>query len=321
MSGRAVISFFATAMIMLLLLATSNSSSSTPRLTTEADAVAADNFDREFAASEAVTPTDALAAAKQQDDTPREVKSMFADTKQQRPEPEPETPTFAELHPETQRSLSSVEEGDGSPKQPRPCGGKRQRFCCGDGKCNGPENWQNCLADCPGVTTDAQCGEEPHSDTGGYDVVFGINHRATSAQDCCDRCRTHAANPKHQKKCNSWVFCPLPVCWGLDTGWNHTYGECWLKYQADPSHPLYGQRGQYTAEYRRKHARVRTGPPTHVPWTGGVIGGTVDLSVKWSTGIEGMRSSAGHELTNWRAWEPAGSYEKRLAKRKKGQIN
>ena len=147
----------------------------------------------------------------------------------------------------------------------------------------------------------------------GHVLLVGIE-RARNKAAACAKCHAH-------NKCNSWVFCPLPVCWGLDTGWNHTYGECWLKYQADPSHPLYGQRGQYTAEYRRKHARVRTGPPTHVPWTGGVIGGTVDLSVKWSTGIEGMRSSAGHELTNWRAWEPAGSYEKRLAKRKKGQIN
>ena len=193
---------------------------------------------------------------------------------------------------------------------------------CGDGRCGKSEDPVSCPEDCPGVTTDAQCGEEPHSDTGGDAVVFGINHRTDSAQQCCDKCRAHAANPRNSKRpCNSWVFCPLPICWGLDTGWNHTFGECWLKYQRDPSHPLYGQRGAYTSEYRAKYRRVRTGAPSHVPWTGGVVGQKVDLTVKWTTGIEGMRSNKGDELTNWRAWEPAGSFEKRLKKRKRGRIN
>ena len=47
------------------------------------------------------------------------------------------------------------------------------------------------------------------------------------------------------------------------------------------------------------------------------MGTTWNLSIKWTTGIEGMRSSSGEELTNWRAWEPAGSYEKRLAYRQR----
>lgn len=192
---------------------------------------------------------------------------------------------------------------------------------CGDRKCEPPETIATCFEDCPGITTQPVCGEEPHSDTGGAAVVFGINHRATSAQDCCDRCQAHAAKPKNKKRpCNSWVFCPLPVCWGLDTGWNHTFGECWLKYQDNPAKPLYGQRGSYSPEYRRRHRHVRTGPPTHVPWTGGVIGGTVDLSVRWETGPEGMRSTSGEEILNWRAWEPAGAYESRLAKRRGGGL-
>mmetsp|Transcript_22294 Transcript_22294/g.48660 ORF Transcript_22294/g.48660 Transcript_22294/m.48660 type:complete len:266 (+) Transcript_22294:270-1067(+) len=196
------------------------------------------------------------------------------------------------------------------------CGEHRKHRCCGDGICEGPETIGNCMADCPGITTQPVCGEEPHSDTGGHAVVFGIDHRAASAQDCCDRCVEHAK--KHAasgKPCTSWVFCPLPVCWGLDTGWNHTYGECWLKWQADPAHPLYGQRGAYSEEYRKKHRFVRSGPPTHVPWTGGIIGGMYDPSIKWVTGPEGMTSSKGDELTNWRAWEAHGVYEKRLRKR------
>ena len=87
---------------------------------------------------------------------------------------------------------------------------------CGDGKCLGAEDENNCLADCPGVTTQPMCGEEPHSDRGGRTLTFGVGHRATSAQDCCDRCS------KHKGGCNSWTFCGYPVCWGLDTGWNHS---------------------------------------------------------------------------------------------------
>ena len=30
-------------------------------------------------------------------------------------------------------------------------------------------------------------------------------------------------------------------------------GECWLKWQTDPAHPLYGQRGKYTDEFRRRN--------------------------------------------------------------------
>ena len=56
----------------------------------------------------------------------------------------------------------------------RPCDGKRQRRCCGDGKCGRRESIVSCPEDCPGVTTDAQCGEEPHSDTGGYAVVRAL---------------------------------------------------------------------------------------------------------------------------------------------------
>ena len=51
--------------------------------------------------------------------------------------------------------------------------------------------------------------------------------------------------------------------------------------------------------------------PTHVPWTGGVLGTKVDLSVKWETGLDGMKSSKGDSTVLWRAWE---SYEQNLAR-------
>ena len=48
----------------------------------------------------------------------------------------------------------------------------RSQHCCGDGQCNGGEDEITCLADCPGVTTDAMCGEEPHSDRGGRTMAL-----------------------------------------------------------------------------------------------------------------------------------------------------
>ena len=114
----------------------------------------------------------------------------------------------------------------------------------------------DCPADCPGITTAPECGEEPHSDPAGEAVAWGSapEHRVTSASECCARCKAHAADPRHASKpCNSWVFCYLPHCWSLDSGNVHTFGECWLKWQADPAHPLYGQRGKYTEEFRRRN--------------------------------------------------------------------
>ena len=112
------------------------------------------------------------------------------------------------------------------------------------------------------------------------------------------------------------VFCyTYPQCWALDTGNWHGFGECWLKWQADPKHPLYGQRGKFADEFRHKHRNAhKTGKnpdgtprnlsvPTHVPWTGGIMGRLVDHSVKWETGLEGIKSSAGDSEVLWRAWE------------------
>ena len=215
---------------------------------------------------------------------------------------------------------------DVTPKLPasRPVSASR----CGDGRCEPPETSTSCGADCPGVTTPPQCGEEPHSDVGGSAVVWGASHKKDSAAQCCDACAAHAADPKNARKpCNSWVFCyTYPQCWSLDTGNWHGFGECWLKHQTDPKNPLYGQRGAFTDEFRRKHANAhKTGRnpdgtrrnlsvPTHVPWTAGVMYAgrpPVDLSVKWFTGPEGMTSSTGASTVMWRAWE---SREQNLAR-------
>ena len=44
--------------------------------------------------------------------------------------------------------------------------------------------------------------------------------------------------------------------------------------------------------------------PTHVAWTGGVLGVKVDVSVRWTTGADGsMRSSTGEIVVDYRPWE------------------
>mmetsp|Transcript_38497 Transcript_38497/g.46488 ORF Transcript_38497/g.46488 Transcript_38497/m.46488 type:complete len:280 (+) Transcript_38497:212-1051(+) len=151
----------------------------------------------------------------------------------------------------------------------------------------------------------AVCGTEPHSDVGGYAVKFGIGHRRKDPADCCLACQEHAEEEKQRggaKPCNSWVFCPEPVCWGLDTGWNHTYGECWLKFQDDVENPIYGQRGAYTEEFIKKFNHIRGGPPAKVPWIGGVMGQTVDHSKQWMTGPKGIVAATGEKMRVWRAW-------------------
>lgn len=89
------------------------------------------------------------------------------------------------------------------------CSESVNKHCCGDSICAGSEDQNNCLEDCPGVTTQPMCGEEPHSDRGGRTLQFGVGHRAGSAQECCDKCLAHAKSGR-QPPCNSWTFCGYP---------------------------------------------------------------------------------------------------------------
>ena len=81
---------------------------------------------------------------------------------------------------------------------------------------------------------------------------------------CCS-C-THKAQP-----CNVFVFCPTPeaegaLCWSNDV-WNHSYGECWLKNQRDPSRPWAGAYMGYPDGYRKKHKTT----PELVQWMSGSL--------------------------------------------------
>lgn len=169
---------------------------------------------------------------------------------------------------------------------PAPCATSILQQKCNDaGECH-PNNEQ-----CPPVTTDLSCGEIPHSGRDGNLITWGLTYRTASAQECCDKCKSH------QRRCNSWTFCGLPVCWGLDTGHNHTFGECWLRRLSEAqaySNSSFRQRGKYTDQWLKQHRRARPTckqnepwacSPTHVPYTSGALIGPVhDPKARYVTG-------------------------------------
>ena len=120
-----------------------------------------------------------------------------------------------------------------------------------------------------------ECGTEQHADYDGIRAVsWGATFRKKTAAECCDACKAHP-------KCNSWVFCPEPLCFSPDV-WNHTEGECWLKVQRNPSKPSVNMRGAYTERYRRRRGHHRA--PSKVQWVSGVVrlSGQVVTNGTWS---------------------------------------
>ena len=108
------------------------------------------------------------------------------------------------------------------------------------------------------------CGTELHADYDGTRAWnWGLDksqHVQTAAQ-CCAKCSAHAS-------CNSWVFCPEPVCFAPDAH-KHTFGECWLKDQRDPAAPSVNMRGSYTDKYRARVGHHHAPPQVH--WISGAI--------------------------------------------------
>jgi hypothetical protein len=45
-----------------------------------------------------------------------------------------------------------------------------------------------------------------------------------TAAECCEACKRHTALKEQPGDCNSWVWCPEPLCWSPDI-WNHTHKE------------------------------------------------------------------------------------------------
>ena len=157
----------------------------------------------------------------------------------------------------------------------------------------------------PTYRADPTCHPTLSAGFGGGAFTWGMTFKVESAAACCAACKAHAATcgegkegqpyytrvfkgeSKEEKctksmgsnegdkaqagKCNTWVYCPTPdanggLCWSNDV-WNHTYGECWLKHQADPSRPYAGAYQEYPAMYRKKHHTA----PERVQWMSGVL--------------------------------------------------
>lgn len=149
------------------------------------------------------------------------------------------------------------------------------------------------------------CNPVPNAGFSGGAFTWGITFRVESAAECCSACQAHqrvcgpnsigqvyhtriwqgAASAARclpmpgtkelRTTCNVWSFCGEERCWSSDK-WNHTRGECWLKYQKDPFRPLAPAYGAYPAKYRERHA---TAPPL-VQWTSGSLtDGSKSISV------------------------------------------
>ncbi|PRW57001.1 hypothetical protein C2E21_4332 [Chlorella sorokiniana] len=119
------------------------------------------------------------------------------------------------------------------------------------------------------------CYMEPHADYDGPALTWGLTYKKSSAAQCCQACKEFQPQPDGQR-CNVWVFCGSRTgeCWSPDI-WNHTTGECWLKYQAEWDNVVdrertnlaVNRRGRYPDEFRNEHKTS----PDKVQWTAGVI--------------------------------------------------
>ena len=108
---------------------------------------------------------------------------------------------------------------------------------------------------------DASCHAQAHTDYDGPSLTWGLDYKLPTAQACCNACKQRRA-----EGCNSWIWCPEPLCWSPDV-WNHTQFECWLKVQKNPLSPAVNFRGSYPREFRREHKTA----PEKVQWMAGVL--------------------------------------------------
>lgn len=148
------------------------------------------------------------------------------------------------------------------------------------------------------------CNPTSHAGFGGAAFTWGMTFKTESAVACCSACQAHqricgsaaegevffvrswrgersparcAAIPGRAydgKGCNTWVFCPEPRCWTKDP-FNHTFGECWLKFSGDPSWPKSPNYGPYPESFRSRHRTA----PAMVQWMSGALTGGKPLVV------------------------------------------
>ncbi|CAI5524065.1 unnamed protein product [Closterium sp. Naga37s-1] len=96
------------------------------------------------------------------------------------------------------------------------------------------------------------CHMEREVSLDGLAVRWGIGHKTTTPEQCCQACRDHrpdpqVADPFAHLPCNVWVFCCAPTCFEPDAH-THTFGDCWLKFSEAPQSPEVNARGEYPRE-------------------------------------------------------------------------
>lgn len=107
-----------------------------------------------------------------------------------------------------------------------------------------------------------QCHPEPNTDFGGVAVRWGLTYHVNSAAECCKACLWHAAYARvGQLKCNVWVFCPEKNGCPSPDGYDHKFGECWLKQANQP---------QATVQNYSLVMRNKNSSPLPVLWISGV---------------------------------------------------
>jgi hypothetical protein len=108
-----------------------------------------------------------------------------------------------------------------------------------------------------------KCQPEPNTDFGGLTVRWGLTHHVNNAAECCKACTKQASYARGgQRKCNVWVYCPRKSGCPSPDGYEHKFGECWLK-EADKPHAVVND---YSSVIRNK-----TAPPMPVLWISGVL--------------------------------------------------
>ncbi|GJP53490.1 hypothetical protein CLOM_g12653 [Closterium sp. NIES-68] len=116
-----------------------------------------------------------------------------------------------------------------------------------------------------------ECHVEREVSLDGLAVRWGIGHKTTTPEQCCQACRDHEPGPHlggpfARLPCNVWVFCAAPACFEPDVH-THTYGDCWLKFSEAPQSPEVNARGEYPRDLRARHPAA----PERCQWVAGVL--------------------------------------------------
>lgn len=108
-----------------------------------------------------------------------------------------------------------------------------------------------------------KCQPEPNTDFEGTALRWGLTHHVSTAAQCCEACSKQASYARGgQPKCNVWVYCPRRKGCPSPDGYDHKFGECWMKH-ADKPRPIVND---YSSVMRDKSV-----PPISVLWISGVL--------------------------------------------------